>query len=494
MTNLLENKINISYRRDDFASYMIIKVEDEETIINYQTEMITNNKIPKLLKVDIRRKNNEACFYYNITSKIPLSQFLNRKKVTKEELVAMLLQVTETMLASTNFLLHNKCFILQEKYIYINPATKEINLLYLPLSFDANVDMSLRNFVINLIVYSANIDDENTSDNYIQKILNYVKCETFNIADFNKLLVRMSGEEVEEVRQNNLVFESNLDEHEMVKEKTSLFTIVGIPQFIAAGISQLVILVLMLLSKDFFKSLSGNIKTTYFAIGLIIAAVDVIIFKNLFSKKKAMETGPGKGLENQGADGYKRGTEQSRDKITNHLDTIADMDTDNMDGYMDDHIGDYLDGNIGGHTDDSIGADIDSNTDGNMDDSIDSLDYEERTFSNHQYNTVLLAPSQEERAVLRCIRDGMVEEVLISNSDFLVGRLESYVDYIIKNKAVGKVHAQITIRKGKYYVKDLNSRNGTFINDIQIDSNIEHEIKNGDRITFANSDYEFKVC
>ena len=118
MTNLLENKISISYRRDDFVSYMIIKIEDEEAIINYQTEMITNNKIPRLLQVDIRRKDNKACFYYNITSKIPLSQFLNRRKITKEELMAILVQITETMLAGMNFLLYNKCFILQEKYIY----------------------------------------------------------------------------------------------------------------------------------------------------------------------------------------------------------------------------------------------------------------------------------------------------------------------------------------------------------------------------------------
>jgi hypothetical protein len=273
MTNLLENKISISYRRDDFASYMIIKIEDEEAIINYQTEMITNNKIPRLLQVDIRRKDNKACFYYNITSKIPLSQFLNRRKITKEELMAILVQITETMLAGMNFLLYNKCFILQEKYIYINPATNEISLLYLPVSYDTGVKMSLRNFVINLIVYSADIDDENTSDNYIQKILNYAKCETFNIADFNKLLVRMCAEDVEKVRQeddepleekmkeinyDNLSFKhrQNLYRQEVVKNKIS--------SFIIAGISQLIILAFK--NVVFPDPAPPQIKMLYFAI------------------------------------------------------------------------------------------------------------------------------------------------------------------------------------------------------------------------------------
>lgn len=443
MTNLLENKISISYRRDDFVSYMIIKIEDEEAIINYQTEMITNNKIPRLLQVDIRRKDNKACFYYNITSKIPLSQFLNRRKITKEELMAILVQITETMLAGMNFLLYNKCFILQEKYIYINPATNEIFLLYLPVSYDAGVKMSLRNFVINLIVYSADIDDENTSDNYIQKILNYAKCETFNIADFNKLLVRMCAEDVEKVRQEDEPLEENMKEitydnlsfknrqnlyrQEVVKNKIS--------SFIIAGISQLIILAFLLLSKDFLKSLSGNIKTTYFAIGLILVAVDVIIFKNLLAKRKGEHTG----IKHEHGDEHEYGC-------------------------------DYEYGN-------------------KYEDKC-----EDKSISNHQYNTELLAVSREEKPFLKCMRDGVEEEVPISNSDFLIGRLEGYVDYIVQNNAVGKVHAQIITREGKYYVKDLNSKNGTFINDIQIDSNTEHEIKNGDRITFANSDYEFKVC
>ena len=443
MTNLLENKISISYRRDDFVSYMIIKIEDEEAIINYQTEMITNNKIPRLLQVDIRRKDNKACFYYNITSKIPLSQFLNRRKITKEELMAILVQITETMLAGMNFLLYNKCFILQEKYIYINPATNEISLLYLPVSYDTGVKMSLRNFVINLIVYSADIDDEDTSDNYIQKILNYVKCETFNIADFNKLLVRMCAEDVEKVRQEDEPLEENMKEinydnlsfkhrqnlyrQEVVKNKIS--------SFIIAGISQLIILAFLLLSKDFLKSLSGNIKTTYFAIGLILVAVDVIIFKNLLAKRKGEHTG----IKHEHGDEHEYGC-------------------------------DYEYGN-------------------KYEDKC-----EDKSISNHQYNTELLAVSREEKPFLKCMRDGVEEEVLISNSDFLIGRLEGYVDYIVQNNAVGKVHAQIITREGKYYVKDLNSKNGTFINDIQVDSNTEHEIKNGDRITFANSDYEFKVC
>ena len=83
------------------------------------------------------------------------------------------------------------------------------------------------------------------------------------------------------------------------------------------------------------------------------------------------------------------------------------------------------------------------------------------------------------------------EEIPINKKEFLIGRLEDMVDCVVKNIAVGKVHALITERNGKYYLKDLNSVNGTMLNDIKLQCNEENEINDGDRITFANSDYLF---
>jgi len=67
------------------------------------------------------------------------------------------------------------------------------------------------------------------------------------------------------------------------------------------------------------------------------------------------------------------------------------------------------------------------------------------------------------------------------------------VDYISQNNAVGKVHAEIISRDGRYFVKDLNSKNGTFVNGVRIAANTEYEIKNNDKITFANSEYVFII-
>jgi len=37
----------------------------------------------------------------------------------------------------------------------------------------------------------------------------------------------------------------------------------------------------------------------------------------------------------------------------------------------------------------------------------------------------------------------------------------------------------------------MNTRNGTFINGIRIEPNMEHPLKNGDRIMLANEEFQF---
>ena len=74
-----------------------------------------------------------------------------------------------------------------------------------------------------------------------------------------------------------------------------------------------------------------------------------------------------------------------------------------------------------------------------------------------------------------------------------MGRLEEQVDYTCKSNVIGKIHAEITKRDGQYYIKDLNSRNGTFVNSERIDSNKEYEIKHNDRVSLANCEYTFIV-
>lgn len=86
---------------------------------------------------------------------------------------------------------------------------------------------------------------------------------------------------------------------------------------------------------------------------------------------------------------------------------------------------------------------------------------------------------------------GNKEEVQINKDEFVIGRMKDSVDYYIPNKAVGKIHAKFIIKDGSFYLIDLESKNGTYINNTKLNPNVMYEVKDGFKITFANSSYMF---
>lgn len=88
------------------------------------------------------------------------------------------------------------------------------------------------------------------------------------------------------------------------------------------------------------------------------------------------------------------------------------------------------------------------------------------------------------------------ERIVITKSDFTVGKENKSGianDYIIKNPSVSRNHAIIKIKNGRYFIIDMTSLNGTFINGSRICGNAEIEIHNGDKIMFADEGYEFII-
>lgn len=89
------------------------------------------------------------------------------------------------------------------------------------------------------------------------------------------------------------------------------------------------------------------------------------------------------------------------------------------------------------------------------------------------------------------IRNSKGDIRYIDKNYLRIGKLSEKVDYCINNSSVSKIHADILIRDKKMFVIDLNSKNGTFINDMsqRLESNIEYELKNGDKLILANEEF-----
>ena len=85
-------------------------------------------------------------------------------------------------------------------------------------------------------------------------------------------------------------------------------------------------------------------------------------------------------------------------------------------------------------------------------------------------------------------------EYRITKPEFIIGKTAGSVDGVIGfNKAVSRVHCKVVYQSGTYYIVDLGSANGTFINSTRIAAQQMQPIKNGDIVRLANSDFMIQI-
>jgi hypothetical protein len=113
---------------------------------------------------------------------------------------------------------------------------------------------------------------------------------------------------------------------------------------------------------------------------------------------------------------------------------------------------------------------------------------------NVEDKTIVLSKYDKQKYLLpkACLlmKDGMSVE--ITKPNFIIGKSKDNVDCTIDNKYIGRIHATIKYSQNNFYIYDMNSLNGTYVNDKKVD---DHGmiIKNQDRIVLANETIIFVV-
>lgn len=87
---------------------------------------------------------------------------------------------------------------------------------------------------------------------------------------------------------------------------------------------------------------------------------------------------------------------------------------------------------------------------------------------------------------------GTQESVTIDKDEFRIGKNGEMSDYVIRNNtSVSRQHAVIQRSNGQFYVTDLGSTNGTFVNDKRISGTVQ--LQDGDNIRYADEISVFNI-
>ena len=102
--------------------------------------------------------------------------------------------------------------------------------------------------------------------------------------------------------------------------------------------------------------------------------------------------------------------------------------------------------------------------------------------------TLFLKKGEKQELLLRS-ENPSYPNIEITGSDFLIGKKKGVVDGLIKARGISRIHGKITKEGEEYYLTDLNSTNGTYLNGGRLEIHEKARIRPGDRIGFADVRY-----
>ena len=119
-------------------------------------------------------------------------------------------------------------------------------------------------------------------------------------------------------------------------------------------------------------------------------------------------------------------------------------------------------------------------------------------FKSKEEKTVHLVLSEESRriAMISSGIPGTMEEnaglkAYILVDDFLIGRDGAKVDFKINSLSIGRIHARILRKENSFFIEDLESKNGTFLDQRRLKKHEEVVLPEKCKIRFAEREFYF---
>ncbi len=123
--------MKVQYKREMRHNYLILNAM-EENLESFEIRMLTCNSIEGILHFRVKRGETCHQYYYEITSKQPLSRLLELKEIRREELGKLITGIGIALNHMEEYLLQESNVLLEPEYIYIEPDTYQVWLCYVP--------------------------------------------------------------------------------------------------------------------------------------------------------------------------------------------------------------------------------------------------------------------------------------------------------------------------------------------------------------------------
>ena len=457
-----------SYQRELKRNYLIVETETSEGQGEppFEQKMLEQNQIDGILRFQVRQKDEEVRFFYEITSKQPLSRLLEGQTIQAEQIRALVFGIARSLDHMEQYLLSEKSVLLDPEYLYVDPESLKVWLCLVP-GMECDFPEDYSRFLEYLLGKVDHRDKESVVLAY--GLYQETRKENYGMADILRLAQQKSSVsgpnhksgttsqwqrsddlEVLQSAGGNIAGEKSLEEGEHVQRSRQengwqLGTVRGKQiqtdaQEESAG----------LLGRWKQRRKERKEEKQRELERAVQMPWDTIAFDGASPEEWGTPEGYGRAEYKE-----ERGTENSGVR--------------------------YEMGNGGTAYDPGSRAGRQQPL--------------EAAAAAQSSDTILLngetngAAAQVKR--LTALEPG-TEDIVIAYYPFIIGKQENLVDYVLRRETVSRLHLRIDRKEDRYYVQDLNSTNGTMAGGHMLENNEIMEIWDGVEISIAGARYRFE--
>ena len=403
--------------------------------------MLEENHIQGLLKMRIKYQEGQPLYYYDITSRQPLSRLLEKRFITKNEICTILMQLHSTLTRMEAFLLREEGILLEPDYIYMEPELFRLGVCLAPEN-EGDFQDQLSHFLQYILkrvdhkdrecvvlaygLYQESLKENVTMEDLLRLTAAEGMKESYAAGDWDAAVdnQKEEGESREYCGSGSLVqppgMAADLSDSAVDIQKPCL-----------PFKKQLLLwLPVVLFLPAFIWAMKG--KEALLEFRYILLAIDIGLLSLLMLGDVLM---------------VKFGLMQGKEE---KLCVLEEERKDSSWKIL-----------------------------------YEDVDESPPAPASHMY-----IQHSSPLCRLTALQPGG-EDILIGYYPFVIGKNKELADYVLSKDTVSRFHLRIDKEEERYLVTDLNSTNGTRVNNYSLEANETVEIKPGDEIYIAEIGYVF---
>lgn len=460
--------MQVNYQKDINHNYMTIQAEKEIDMDCYPIRMLLGNEIASLISCRIQAVDGKRVFCYEVGSRETVESRFFKKKLTKEDIRFVMQGIFQVIQEMQAYLLDVNQLVILPELMYYDRGKHMLQFCYFP-GYDHQIQEQIRSFLEQILPLIDHGDATAVAMGYgmYQKAIE----KNFQLEQMKECLYKeeevekeqpRSEQKAEQMQKEEEIKTEEAAEKEKIPWDTLIFSCLWTVALL--GICCLRFLGYL----DFL--------TTPMILGIFIFVMSAVCINAFLWKRQ----------QKKGNRGKKSWAESSALQASIQWPGKSEVDVEqNMEAKKEEQI--EAAKNMESLQKTAVSQETKSLH--KTEDLQQTKTAQELALGDTQPLPVIRLP---ENAWLISRETEKLPDIELTGDLTVIGKAES-VDVKILLPTVSRVHAKIWRDEEQYYLRDLDSRNGTFVNGNQISGKNNCRILPGDEVRFADAVYIFRV-